>query len=199
MGTDLRRKALFLAWFTVGYNILEGVLSIAVGAASGSVALVGFGLDSAVETLSGAVMIWRFRNYDTISEEEEERVERRATRLVGYTFIILAAYVVFESIRSLWGREVPERTLLGILIASVSLLVMPLLARVKYRTGQALGSRSLMADSRETLACSLLSAALLVGLGLNYAFGLWQADPLAGLLIAVFLVREGYEALASEG
>lgn len=199
MGTDLRRKALFLAWFTVGYNILEGVLSIAVGAASGSVALVGFGLDSAVETLSGAVMIWRFRNYDTISEEEEERVERRATRLVGYTFIILAAYVVFESIRSLYGREVPERTLLGILIASVSLLVMPLLARVKYRTGQALGSRSLMADSRETLACSLLSAALLVGLGLNYAFGLWQADPLAGLLIAVFLVREGYEALASEG
>lgn len=199
MGTDLRRKALFLAWFTVGYNILEGVLSIAVGAASGSVALVGFGLDSAVETLSGAVMIWRFRNYDTISEEEEERVERRATRLVGYTFIILAAYVVFASIRSLYGREVPERTLLGILIASVSLLVMPLLARVKYRTGQALGSRSLMADSRETLACSLLSAALLVGLGLNYAFGLWQADPLAGLLIAVFLVREGYEALASEG
>lgn len=199
MGTDLRRKALFLAWFTVGYNIIEGVLSIAVGAASESVALVGFGLDSAVETLSGAVMIWRFRNYDTISEEEEERVERRATRLVGYTFIILAAYVVFESIRSLYGREVPERTLLGILIASVSLLVMPLLARVKYRTGQALGSRSLMADSRETLACSLLSAALLVGLGLNYAFGLWQADPLAGLLIAVFLVREGYEALASEG
>lgn len=199
MGTDLRRKALFLAWFTVGYNIIEGVLSIAVGAASESVALVGFGLDSAVETLSGAMMIWRFRNYDTISEEEEERVERRATRLVGYTFIILAAYVVFESIRSLYGREVPERTLLGILIASVSLLVMPLLARVKYRTGQALGSRSLMADSRETLACSLLSAALLVGLGLNYAFGLWQADPLAGLLIAVFLVREGYEALASEG
>jgi divalent metal cation (Fe/Co/Zn/Cd) transporter len=195
----LRRKALFLAWFTVGYNILEGVLSIAVGAASGSVALVGFGLDSAVETLSGAVMIWRFRNYDTLSDEEEERVERRATKLVGYTFIILAAYVVFESIRSLWGREVPERTLLGILIASVSLLVMPLLARVKYRTGQALGSRSLMADSRETLACSLLSAALLVGLGLNYAFGLWQADPLAGLLIAVFLVREGYEALAGEG
>lgn len=199
MGTDLRRKALFLAWFTVGYNILEGVLSIAVGAASGSVALVGFGLDSAVETLSGAVMIWRFRNYDTISEEEEERVERRATRLVGYTFIILAAYVVFASIRSLYSREVPERTLLGIVIASVSLLVMPLLARVKYRTGQALGSRSLMADSRETLACSLLSAALLVGLGLNYAFGLWQADPLAGLLIAVFLVREGYEALAGEG
>jgi divalent metal cation (Fe/Co/Zn/Cd) transporter len=196
---DLRRKALFLAWFTVGYNIIEGVLSIAVGAASESVALVGFGLDSAVETLSGAVMIWRFRNYDTISEEEEERVERRATRLVGYTFIILAAYVVFESIRSLWGREVPERTLLGMLIAAVSLLVMPLLARVKYRTGQALGSRSLMADSRETLACSLLSAALLVGLGLNYAFGLWQADPLAGLLIAVFLVREGYEALAGEG
>lgn len=199
MGTDLRRKALFLAWFTVGYNIIEGVLSIAVGVASESVALVGFGLDSAVETLSAAVMIWRFRNYDTISEEEEERVERRATRLVGYTFIILAAYVVFESIRSLWGREVPERTLLGILIASVSLLVMPFLARVKYRTGQALGSRSLMADSRETLACSLLSAALLVGLGLNYAFGLWQADPLAGLLIAVFLVREGYEALAGEG
>ena len=199
MGTDLRRKALFLAYFTVGYNIIEGVLSIAVGAASESVALVGFGLDSAVETLSGAVMIWRFRNYDTISEEEEERVERRATRLVGYTFIILAAYVVFASIRSLYGREVPERTLLGILIASVSLLVMPLLARVKYRTGQALGSRSLMADSRETLACSLLSAALLVGLGLNYAFGLWQADPLAGLVIAVFLVREGYEALASEG
>jgi divalent metal cation (Fe/Co/Zn/Cd) transporter len=199
VGMDLRRKALFLAWFTVGYNIIEGVLSIAVGVASESVALVGFGLDSAVETLSAAVMIWRFRNYDTISEEEEERVERRATRLVGYTFIILAAYVVFESIRSLWVREVPERTLLGILIASVSLLVMPFLARVKYRTGQALGSRSLVADSRETLACSLLSAALLVGLGLNYAFGLWQADPLAGLLIAVFLVREGYEALAGEG
>jgi divalent metal cation (Fe/Co/Zn/Cd) transporter len=196
---DLNKKALLLSYFTVGYNVLEGVVSILAGLlAGGSIALIGFGLDSFVESLSGGVMIWRFRKHGKISEEEEEKVERRATRLVAYTFFILGAYILYESVRKLYLREAAEPSLFGIIIAVVSVVVMPVLFYAKYRTGKSIGSRSLVADSRETLACVFLSVSLLIGLGLNYLYGIWQADPIVGLIIVGFLVKEGYETLTEE-
>ncbi len=198
MDEALHKKALRLSYFTAGYNILEGLVSIGAGAVAGSIALVGFGLDSFVESLSGAVMIWRFRKHGTISEEEEERVERKAVRLVAYTFFLLGAYVAYESAKKLILREPPEPSLVGIIIAVVSIVVMPVLFYAKYRTAQSLKSRSLAADSKQTMACVVLSLSLLVGLGLNYLYGLWQADPIVGLAMVVFLVREGVETLREE-
>jgi divalent metal cation (Fe/Co/Zn/Cd) transporter len=192
---DLREKALRLSYLTVGYNILEGVVSVAAGIFSGSVALVGFGLDSFVESFSGGVMIWRFGKERALSEEEEEQVERRAAKLVAYTFFILAAYLFFESAKKLWYQEMPEPSLLGIVVAALSMIVMPALARAKFRLGRQLGSRSLVADSKETLACFFLSVALFIGLGLNYVAGLWQADPVVGLIICGYLVKEGRETM----
>lgn len=194
----LNRKALLLSYFTVGYNILEGTVSIIAGALAGSVALIGFGLDSFLESLSGGAMIWRFRKHGRLSEQEEQNIERRATKLVAYTFFLLAAYVLYESIDKLVSQETPDPSLFGIVIAIVSLILMPVLFYQKYKTGKALGSRSLVADSKETLACMFLSLALLVGLGANYLFGLWQADPIVGLIIVIFLVKEGYQALKGE-
>ncbi|NLW93040.1 MAG: cation transporter [Chlamydiae bacterium] len=193
---DLRRKALLLSYLTVGYNLLEGIVSVLAGAAAGSVALVGFGLDSAVESLSGCVMIWRLRRAAAGGGEEEERVERKALRLIGATFFILAAYVLYESGASLLSGEAAGRTVLGVIIAAVSLVTMPALFWAKRRLGVKMGMGSLVADSKETLACAFLSAALLAGLGLNYLWGLWWADPAAGLVIAAFLVREGAEAVS---
>ena len=196
---ELNRKALLLSYFTVGYNILEGIVSIFAGLlAGGSIALIGFGLDSFVESLSGSVMIWRFRKHGKISEEEEEKVDRRATKLIAYTFFILGAYVLYESGKKLYFHEPSDPSLLGIIIAVVSIIVMPVLFYAKYKTGKSIGSRSLVADSKETLACVFLSAALLIGLGLNYLYGLWQADPIVGLIIVVFLVKEGYSTLTEE-
>lgn len=192
---DLRGKALRLSYLTVGYNILEGVVSVAAGILSGSVALVGFGLDSFIESFSGGVMIWRFGKEQALSEEEEERVERRAANLVAYTFFILAAYLLFESAKKLWYQEVPEPSLVGIVVAALSMIVMPALARAKFRLGSQLGSRSLVADSKETLTCFFLSVALFIGLGLNYVAGLWQADPVVGLIICGYLVKEGRETM----
>jgi divalent metal cation (Fe/Co/Zn/Cd) transporter len=182
----------------VGYNVLEGAVSILAGCLAGSIALVGFGLDSLVESFSGGVMIWRFRQHAHLTAEEEEHLEKKAIRLVGYAFFILAAYVLYESGKKLLFQEIPAPSLLGIIIALVSLIVMPVLFYVKHQTGKSLGSVSLMADSKQTLACAMLSLALLIGLGLNYLYGLWQADPVIGLLIAAVLVREGYEALKKE-
>jgi cation diffusion facilitator family transporter len=190
------RRALALSYFTVGYNIVEGVVSIAAGASAGSIALIGFGLDSFVESLSGCVMIWRLRKHGTMEEKEEERVEARATRLIGYTFLVLGAYVLYESVKKLYFREIPEPSILGIIIAAVSLIVMPVLFWMKFRLGRKIGSASLIADSKETLACSFLSAALLVGLGANVLFGAWWADPAVGLVIVFFLCREGREILS---
>ncbi len=196
---DLKKKALMLSYFTVIYNIIEGIVSIIAGIlASGSIALIGFGLDSFIESLSGGVMIWRFGKQGKMSEEEEEKIERRATKLVAITFFILAAYILYESIRKLYLHEKPESSLFGIVIAIISLIVMPILFYAKFRTGKALNSKSLVADSKETLVCMFLSVALLIGLGLNYIFGFWQADPIVGFVIVVFLVREGYETLEEE-
>lgn len=190
---SLYKRGLHLSYFTVAYNMLEAIASILFGGIASSIALIGFGLDSIVESLSGLVMVWRFRQHDNLSEADEERVEKRAMRFVGITFFVLAAYVFVESARKLIFREIPDPSLPGIIIAVLSLIIMPLLARAKIRLGERIGSRALIADAKETLACTFLSLALLVGLGANYLVGFWQADPLVGLIVVVFLVREGRE------
>ncbi|MCK5553817.1 MAG: cation transporter [Deltaproteobacteria bacterium] len=195
MDAKLYKKALSLSYFTVGYNISEGVVSIAAGLLADSIALIGFGLDSFVESLSGSVMIWRLRKHGKISEEEEERVEKKAVRFVAYTFFILGAYVLYESVEKLYLHETPNPSLLGIFIALISIIVMPILFYLKYQTGKSMGSKSLVADSKETLACVFLSGALLVGLGLNYLYGFWRADPIVGLVIVIYLGKEGYSTL----
>ena len=198
MKSSLQKKALLLSYFTVGYNVLEGAVSLFAGYLSGSIALVGFGLDSFVESLSGGVMIWRFARHEDLTPAEEERIERRAIRIVGCTFFILGAYILYESGHKLLFQEAPAPSLLGICIALASIIVMPVLFYLKYRTGEAMGSASLMADSKQTLACAMLSVALLVGLGLNYLYGVWQADPVIGLVIVALLLREGYRTLKEE-
>ena len=196
MAPELHRRALLLSYFTVSYNIVEGILSLLAGSMAGSIALIGFGLDSFVESLSGMVVIWRFRLHGKISEEEEEKAEQKAERFIGYTFFILALYVLYESIKKLYLGEITAPSLFGIIIAIVSLITMPILFLLKYRTGRRIGSRSLIADSKETLACSFLSLGLLAGLGLNYFLGLWRADPIIGLVIVGYLVKEGWETLS---
>ncbi|MDD1763238.1 MAG: cation transporter [Methanobacteriaceae archaeon] len=194
MKTKLKRRALLLSYFTVLYNIAEGILSILAGLWAGSVSLVGFGLDSAVESISAMIMVWRFKK-DDMDPDEEETVEERALNYVGYTFFVLGFYVLYESVSKLYRAEIPEPSLLGIIIALASIIVMPFLFYLKYRTGKDLKSKSLIADSKETLSCFFLSIALLTGLLLNYFWGIWQADPIIGLLISVYLLREGYEIL----
>ncbi|MFC1900591.1 cation transporter [Chloroflexota bacterium] len=189
----LYRKGLLLEYFNVAYNILEAIFSIVFGSLAGSIALVGFGLDSIVESLSSMILIWYLRQHGKISKEKEEKIEKRATRFVAVTFFILGAYVLFESIQKLVTTEVPDISLPGIIIAIASLIIMPLLAWQKQKTGKQINSMALVADSRETWACAYLSAALLLGLGLNYLFGFWQADPIVGIIIVVFLFREGWE------
>ncbi len=198
MTSPLHQKALRLSYFTVGYNLLEGLVSILAGVLAKSTALVGFGFDSFVESLSGGIMIWRFRKQEWSSEAEEIKVEKKAIRLVAVTFFILGAYVIFESAKKLYFREAAGPSLFGIIIALVSLIVMPVLFWMKYKTGKELESRSLVADSKQTLACVLLSVALLIGLWLNYSFQLWWADPAAGIVIAGYLLREGYETWQEE-
>lgn len=189
----LYTKGLRLEYFTIVYNILEAVLSIIFGAIASSIALIGFGLDSIIESLSGLALIWRLRQHGKISEAAEERIEKRAVKLVAITFFTLGAYVLFQSIRKLVIGEIPEPSLAGIIIAMASIIVMPLLAWQKHKTGKQINSRALVADSKETLVCAILSLALLLGLGANYLFGFWQADPITGLVIVVFLFREGWE------
>jgi cation diffusion facilitator family transporter len=195
----LYRKGLFLEYFTVIYNILEAAASIVFGSIAGSIALVGFGLDSVVESLSGLILIWRLRHHGRVSAEAEERVENKARKLVAATFFILGTYILYESIDKLATTEIPEPSLPGIIIAALSIIIMPVLMWQKYKTGKQINSKALIADSRETLACAFLSVALLLGLGLNYLFGFWQADPIVGFIIVVFLFREGWEALNESG
>jgi cation diffusion facilitator family transporter len=196
----LIRRGLLLEYLTVGWNILEGLIAIVAGLLSGSVALVAFGMDSLVEIISGLVLIWRLRAEDRgdLDEVALERTERRAELLVGAAFMVLAAYVTIESLRSLLQAEAPEASPIGIVLTALSIVVMLWLARAKRETGEALGSRALIADSKQTRACWYLSAVALVGLALNALLGWWWADPLAALAIAVLLVREGWEALSGE-
>jgi len=187
----LYKKALHLEYFTVSYNIIEAIVSIVFGRIANSIALVGFGLDSIVESLSGFVLIWRLRKHKKISREEEERIEKKAMKFVAMTFFALGLYILYQSIKKLVFKEIPDPSLPGIIIATVSIIVMPVLTLQKYRTGMQIKSNALIADSKETLACAFLSIALLLGLGSNYLFGFWQADAIVGLIIVTFLFKEG--------
>jgi divalent metal cation (Fe/Co/Zn/Cd) transporter len=191
------RRATFLAWFTVGWNVVEGVVAIAAALLAGSRALLGFGLDSGVESLSGAVVLWRLYA-ERRDPERAEAVEQRALRLIGVTFFVLAAFIAAESIRSLVNQEEPDASAVGIALTALSIVVMRWLARAKHEVGVAMGSRAVAADSSQTAACVYLSIVVLVGLLLNAVLGWWWADPLAALGVVVFLVGEGREAFAAE-
>jgi divalent metal cation (Fe/Co/Zn/Cd) transporter len=195
----LLRRGLRLEYLTVGWNIVEGVLAIGVALAAGSVALLGFGLDSFVETASGAIIVWRLLAEQRATDNDRiEAVEHRAQRLVAASLVGLAAYIVYDAITTLLTREHPDGSPFGVLIAALSLGVMWWLARAKRRTAIALGSRAMQADAFQTTACWWLSLAVLVGVGLNTALGLWWADPVAALVIPVFLLREAREAWEGE-
>ncbi|WP_200207768.1 cation diffusion facilitator family transporter [Micromonospora coerulea] len=188
----LSRRSLWLAYATAGYNLLEGLVAIAAGAAASSTALIGFGLDSFVEVSSAAVLIWQFR-----SRVPEDR-ERLALRLIGLSFFALAAWVTFDAVRSLLAGGDADASPVGIGLAVASLIVMPLLVAAKRRTGRELGSVTVMADSTQTMLCTYLSAVLLVGLVLNAAWGWSWADPIAALVIAGVAVKEGVDAWRGE-
>jgi cation diffusion facilitator family transporter len=189
------KKALLSEYFTVVWNVIEGIVAIAAGVVAGSIALVGFGLDSYIEVASGLVLIWRLRKHGFRDEDEEEAAERKAILFVGATFFLLAVYVIYESGKKLYFQEQPEESLVGIILAIVSLIVMPFLALYKKKIATEIQSRALRADALETLACSYLSLTLLLGLGANALFGWWWADPVAALAMVYFLVKEGTEAI----
>lgn len=167
-------------------------MALASGAAASSVALIGFGIDSILEVSSGLIMVWRLGKTNRESE-------RRAQKLIALSFFGLGAWLLGKSLHSLWSREAPEESWVGIALAITSLLVMPLLARAKRRVGNTLGSAAMVADSKQTELCAYLSAILLVGLALNAAFGWWWADSLAGLIMAPIVFREGRQAWRGEG
>jgi divalent metal cation (Fe/Co/Zn/Cd) transporter len=192
----LIRRGKLLEYFSVGYNSLEGVIAIAAGLAAGSIALVGFGLDSAIEVLSGLTLLWRL-NAD-VDEERRELVEQRALKIVGVSFLLLAVYVLFDAGKSLLLADPPDESMVGIVLAAVSLIVMPLIVRAKRRVASQIGSRALDADATQTALCTLLSAILLGGLLLNALAGWWWADPIAALVMVPIIAREGFEALRGE-
>lgn len=189
----LMRRAQLLAAASVTYNVIEAVIAVTAGLVAGSVALVGFGLDSVVEVSSGLVILWQFRH------ALPESRERQALRLMALSFFALAGYVTFESLRALVGGHDPDTSSIGIALAALSLAIMPFLSWAQRHTGRELGSGAVVADSTQTLLCTYLSAVLLAGLLLNALLGWSWADPLAGLVIATVALREGIEAWRGEG
>ena len=195
MTKELVKKALLAQYLLIVYNALEGILSIFFGNVANSIALIGFGLDSAIESLSTIIVTLRLRKTGKVSKKEEEKHESNALNLVGYSFIFLAIYVGFESIRKLVTYETSDPSLPGILIALASIIVMPIFSKYRHGLGHEIKSKSLIADSKQTLLCVYMSYALLGGVGLNYLFGWWWADPIAGLIIVVIAVQEGVNSL----
>jgi len=190
---DLVRRGRRLEYFTIGYNSAEGLVSIFAGIIAGSVSLVGFGLDSAIEVVSGAALMWRLGH--DLNSSVSAQVERIALRIVGGCFVALAIYIAYESGSALIGHRAPERSIPGILVAAVSVVVMPLLARAKRRVAAGIRSGAMNADSRQADFCAYLSAILLGGLLLNALFGWWWADPIAGLVMVPIIAKEGVESL----
>ena len=189
----LLRRGRVLEYLTLGWNSIEAVVAITAGVLAGSTALVGFGVDSVIESISGAVLLWRLQD-----SADDHRKEDLALKLVGVSFFLLAAYVAWEAGTSLLHREAPDVSVVGIVLAAVSVIVMPLLARAKRKVAASLKSRALDADSRQTDLCAYLSAILLVGLSLNALFGWWWADPVAGLGMVPIIVNEGISSLRGE-
>ena len=193
---DLVRRGRWLEYFTIIYNSLEGIIAIGAGVVAGSIALVGFGFDSLIEVTSGAALLWRL--HADVDKERRERVEAISLRIVGLCFVVLAIYVGFDSIKSLWKQETPAASLPGIVLAAISLVVMPLLVRAKRKVARGIKSNALMADSKQTELCTYLSAILLGGLLLNALLGWWWADPVAALVMVPIIAKEGIEALRGE-
>ncbi len=192
----LVKRGRWLEYFTIAYNSLEGLVAVVAGLIAGSIALVGFGFDSLIEVTSGSVLLWRL--HADVDEVRRERIEAISLRLVGVCFVVLAIYVLYDSVKSLIRREAPEESFVGIILAAVSLVVMPLLVRAKRRVARSINSGALMADSKQTELCTYLSAILLAGLLLNALFGWWWADPIAALVMVPIIVKEGIEALRGE-
>jgi divalent metal cation (Fe/Co/Zn/Cd) transporter len=190
---DLVRRGQRLEYFTIGYNSLEGLVSVIAGLIAGSVSLIGFGLDSVIEVASGAALLWRLHH--DLNPSRREQVERTTLQVVGWCFIVLALYILYESGSTLIRHEAPERSVPGIIIAALSLVVMPMLARAKRRVAAGIGSGAMHADSRQTDFCTYLSAILLGGLLLNALAGWWWADPLAGLVMVPIIAKEGVAGL----
>jgi len=186
-------RGLKLEYFTIAYNSLEAIIGIVAGLLAGSVALVGFGLDSLVEVTSGSALLWRLRS--DVDEHRRERIETVSLRIVGVCFLALALYVAYESTIALAYRQPPEESIPGIVLGVVSLIVMPLLARAKRQVARGISSAAMAADARQTDFCTYLSAILVGGLLLNALLGWWWADPIAGLVMVPIIAKEGRDAL----
>jgi divalent metal cation (Fe/Co/Zn/Cd) transporter len=196
---DLARVALWLIAGTLAYNVLEAGVALDSGARARSIALLGFGLDSLIECAAAAVLLWRLRLEARGRDRAAiEAAERRVGRFVGVTFLLLATYVLAEAGLTLWRREPPSASVVGIVLAAASLVIMPVVSVAKLRVARRLGSAALAAEAKETLACSYLSFTLLLGLVANAAAGLWWADPVAALLMVPWLVKEGVEGVRGE-
>lgn len=189
----LVRKALWLNYATLSYNALEAVVALVAGIAAGSVALVGFGVDSVIETTASGTAQWRLRA--DVDRIRREQVEHLSLRVIGWCFIVLAAYVLYDAANALWNREVPRPSPVGIALTSLSLVVMPVLARAKRRIGHQLNSGALVAEATQTSLCAYLSAIVLVGLALYALFGWWWADPVAALAMVPIIANEGVEGI----
>jgi divalent metal cation (Fe/Co/Zn/Cd) transporter len=187
------REGRQLEYFTLGWNLTEAVIGIGAGVIAGSIALIGFGVDSIIESFSGAILLRRLQRH-----KADEQREQLALKLVGISFFVLAAYVVADAAKTLIQQEPPHASIVGVCLAAVSIVVMPLLARAKRRVAARLNSRALVADSRQTDLCAYLSGILFVGLALNALFGWWWADSIAAILMVPIIMREGIEALKGD-
>lgn len=192
----LVRRGLRLNYLTISYNALEAIVALAAGFVAGSVALVGFGVDSVIEVTASVAAQWRLRA--DLDPVRRERVEHRVVRIIGGTFLALAAYVTYDGINTLVKREEPDGSVVGVILLAMSAIVMPLLARAKRRVAGGLGSSALTADATQTSLCAYLSVIALVGVALNTLLGWWWADPVAALGMVPIIVREGIEGLRGE-
>jgi divalent metal cation (Fe/Co/Zn/Cd) transporter len=190
------RRGRRLEYFTIAWNSVEAIVALAAGFVAGSISLVGFGIDSVIEVTSGAALLWRMSVDQNVLRRE--RNERFALRIVGLCFLALAVYIAYESLGDLLRRQAPEHSIAGIILACLSLVVMPLLARAKRKVGVALGSAAMHADARQTDFCSYLSAIVLLGLLLNAVLGFWWSDPLSALIMVPIIAKEGIEGLRGD-
>lgn len=192
----LVRRGLWLVWLTVGYNLIEAALSLTASVMTGSVALLAFGADSSIEMLASGVALWRL--YSDADHARREHSERVAQRVIGASFVLLAAYVAYEAVEMLWAAAGPESSTLGIVVAATAVVVMPVLARAKTTVALEMKSGALHLEATQTMLCTYLSAILLVGLLLNASVGWWWADPLAALVMSPIIAREGWNAVRGE-
>ena len=192
----LVRRGLKLNYATIAYNVVEAVVSLAAGIVAGSVALVGFGIDSVIEVTASGAAQWRL--HADVDHVRRERVERITVRVIGWSFLGLATYVAVDSVMSLWFRERPDRSMLGMVILALSVIVMPVLARAKRRVARALGSAALEADATQTSLCAYLSVIALVGVALNALAGWWWCDPAAALAMVPIIAKEGVDGVRAK-